>query len=530
MSAALEGASTSEPRAVFPLPARKTAAALAALGGFLYFLAFPGVDVWPLAFVAQVPFILALRKQSPKHAAWLGLLNGTVMTTCGFYWLLEMLKVFGGFPLVLNLFFVLVICAYQGGRHAAIGWLAARAETRGWGFAPAYTAAFVTSELLYPLLFPWYTAAQLHKAPVFLQIADIGGPLLAGLVLVAINLAIAELVAARLEKRSPERRLLAIGAGGLVITGIYGAIRIPMIDKRAQAAESARVGIVQANMGLMQKRMNASEGVRRHHEMTAALRRDQKIDFVVWSESSVMYSFPEQAAESMLRDRVTGTLGIPALFGAVVYKPAPERHLERLFNTSFSTDERGRITARYDKQFLLMFGEYLPFGEAFPILHKWSPNSGRFSPGKTLDPLLIPVGNQTRKISMLICYEDILPAFVVSAVRHADPDLLVNITNDAWFGDTAEPWQHLALAQLRAIEHRRYLVRSTNSGVSAVVDPVGRVIAKSGTFKPEALASEIRWLRSNTVYSVIGNVPFYFVAIASLFMAYRRHKRETSEG
>ena len=101
---------------------------------------------------------------------------------------------------------------------------------------------------------------------------------------------------------------------------------------------------------------------------------------------------------------------------------------------------------------------------------------------------MLDVDGAKHPVSVLICYEDILPRFTNDAVRHADPELLVNMTNDAWFGDTSEPWEHLALAQLRAVEHRRYLVRGTNSGVSAVVDPVGRVVAHSGTFRQEAIS------------------------------------------
>jgi len=114
-------------------------------------------------------------------------------------------------------------------------------------------------------------------------------------------------------------------------------------------------------------------------------------------------------------------------------------------------------------------------------------------------------------------------------VRHADPELLVNITNDAWFGDTSEPWEHLGLAQFRAIEHRRYLVRSTNSGVSAVVDPVGRVIAHSGTFKAEKLQASVRWMRGLTVYEVVGDVPWYLLTLAVAYAAFRKRPLRSGE-
>jgi apolipoprotein N-acyltransferase len=129
------------------------------------------------------------------------------------------------------------------------------------------------------------------------------------------------------------------------------------------------------------------------------------------------------------------------------------------------------------------------------------------------------------QIATFICYEDIIPSFVRSILRSGNPDLLVNITNDAWFGDTTEPWIHLALAQLRAVEHRRFLVRSTNSGVSAFIDPVGRVIANTGTFREEALTAEIAWLRATTPYELWGDAPWWLASLVIGVAAFGQRKR-----
>ncbi len=219
---------------------------------------------------------------------------------------------------------------------------------------------------------------------------------------------------------------------------------------------------------------------------------------------------------------VASHIGLPSIFGAVIIKRVPDERGYVLYNSGIASDVSGRIQGRYDKEYLLAFGEYLPFGDTFPVLYKWSPNSGHFSPGTSLDPLIEEVNGQAHPVTVLICYEDILPRFTNDAVRHGNPELLVNMTNDAWFGDTAEPWEHLALAELRAVEHRRYLVRGTNSGVSAVVDPVGRVIARSGTFRPEAISATIHWMRSRTVYEVLADWPWLLASLAMAFAAFRR--------
>ena len=101
--------------------------------------------------------------------------------------------------------------------------------------------------------------------------------------------------------------------------------------------------------------------------------------------------------------------------------------------------------------------------------------------------------------------------------------MLVNVTNDAWFGDTTEPWIHLALAQMRAVEHRRYLLRSTNSGVSAIIDPVGRVIAHGGTFKQETVDTIAHWMKGpRTGYEIWGDAPWWISAVAIAFMSFRK--------
>ncbi|HVJ94143.1 MAG TPA: apolipoprotein N-acyltransferase, partial [Labilithrix sp.] len=387
-----------------PLVRGRLAELGAILSGVLYFLAFAGFDLWPLTFVCLVPLYVSLLGQTTKRATWLGLLTGLAMNFGGFYWLVGMLQTFSGFPLPLCVFFTLIVSAYQGGRLALLGWLFGRATARGWPAPLVFGAAFAASEFAFPLLFPWYYAATVHKVPVLMQLAEIGGPILPGLVLVAVNLAIAEplrarlaavrgLVGATLTKgpTSEERQALAIdrrvvGAGvlALVFALLYGAIRMSMVNAGAEKSEQARVGYVQGNMSLLGKRENPGEGLRRHKQLTGEL-RDKGVDFVVWSETSATFPTREDLAtkSNFFRDRFAASLGVPTIFGAVLYRVDPDR--ERWFNTALATNVKGEIRGRYDKQFLLAFGEYLPFGEMFPSLYEVSPHSGRFSPGTSLE-------------------------------------------------------------------------------------------------------------------------------------------------
>jgi len=503
----------------YPLPAR-VAYALATLTGLLYFLAFPGIDVWPLGFVALVPLIVAMRGQTPKRAAGLGWTAGFTMTMVGFYWLLEMLKTFSGFPLPICFVFMCILCGYQGGRIALLGWVYGRATVRGWPAGLAFSLGFIASELTYPLLFPWYYGATVYQVPVLTQVAELGNPIAVGLVLVAANFAVAEFIDARMTGKKPRLRLVGALAGVVAAAAVYGFVRVRMVDAQVAAAEKITVGTVQANMSLMGKRKDKQEGLRRHLALTESLTAQGPLDLVVWSETSVMSGVDERAVAREYPRRFTRGLGVPAIVGAVLYRDVQDARQYVLFNSALLTDRAGEIKGRYDKTYLLAFGEYLPFGDTFPILYDWSPNTGKFAKGTSVSSLQFG----DHRLTVHICYEDVIPAFVNTMMR-ADPgQLLVNITNDAWFGDSTEPWIHLALATFRSIEQRRYLVRSTNSGTSGFIDPVGRIIKHSENFRQEALRETVAYMSGTTPYRFWGDLPWWLATAAALFVSVRKRK------
>jgi apolipoprotein N-acyltransferase len=493
---------------------RRAAYLLGFATGLLYFLGFAGTDIWPCALVAMVPMAIAMEGQSPRRCLEIGAIAGFTMNMMGFYWLYGMLKMFSGFPGPICVFFMSVLCAYQGGRIALFGFLAGRARLRGWPFAPTFLLAFAASELLYPLLFPWYFSASVHQVPLLSQLGEVGGPYIVGLVLCAPSLALAELYLARRNKRAAARPLVIGGLATPIVAALIGAMRISQVEAQMEASPKVHVGIVQGDMPLLQKRDDHAESLRRHVRMTEELRR-KGAEFAVWSEAAVMWNIPEDDYDSYLQHLFTRRLGIPALFGALLIGRDPDGR--RAYNVALASDGDGRVVGRYDKHYLLAFGEYIPFGETFPVLYEWSPNSGHLTPGKSIEPVMLA----GHPVSALVCYEDILPAFVNNAVNHGKPEMIVNVTNDAWFGDTTEPWIHLALAKMRAIEHRRYLLRSTNSGVSAVIDPLGRVVANSGTYRQETVDAIAHWMTGpKTVYEIIGDIPWWLAALAIVAMGF----------
>ena len=487
----------------FPLSFARALGA-SALSGVFYFLAFPGMDLWPLGFVAFVPLRLALVGQGSKRAFWLGWLSGFTMISLGFYWMVDMLQKFSGFSTPVCLFFVLVVNAFMAGRSGLFAWLFVRAEQRGWAAGWCWLCALASSELLYPTLFKWSFGAVVHQVPALTQVAELGGVLGVALVVAAFNWGLAEVLRARLERRKLPAVHWAPWVAAPLVAAAYGAIRIPQEDARAAAAEHSTIGLVQANMSLMGKRHDLAEGMRRHLSGTAKLVETSHPALVLWSETSVARAINVADAVNSARIPFTQQLSVPLLFGTVLYEPVTDARKYALFNSVLLTDAAGAVHGRYDKQELVPFSERMPFGRELPVLYEISPNSGKFDAGTNIEPL--PIAGH--KIAAMVCNDDVTTVLANKLTRDVDTDLLANLTNDAWFGDTTEPWIHLALAKFRAIEHRRYFVRSTNSGVSAFIDSVGRVIAHTDTFHEQTLAAPVAWLRGRTPFELLQNWPF----------------------
>jgi apolipoprotein N-acyltransferase len=219
--------------------------------------------------------------------------------------------------------------------------------------------------------------------------------------------------------------------------------------------------------------------------------------------------------QGSLPTALTGDTGTTTLFGATLQ--AGESAAAGIHGSALLTAASGRILGTYDKMVLVPFGEYIPFGDTFPALYSLAPTAtGRFLPGKSRDPL--PFGKYL--LSVNICYEDIFPGQVRSLMRGGPgrriPDAIFNLTNDSWYGNTTEPIEHLALASFRSIEHRRSLVRSTNTGISAFVDPVGRIVTRSGVWTRETLVDRVPMMQGGTLYALAGDWLGWLCGLLSL--------------
>lgn len=506
---------------------RRTPWLLATLSGVLYFVGFVGFGQWYLAWFCLVPLLVALRDaQRWKGALALSWWMGWVTHLGGYFWVVGLLQEFAHLPLPLAVLGYLLLCIGQGAIFAAFGLLAwAIARRTGVSLGIVAAPALLAVELAFPLLFPSYLANSQTWVPLVVQIADLGGVLLVSGLIALVNGALYELVEARLDRRRVRIPFVATAAGALVATLAYGAVRIEQIRERDAAAPTLRTAIVQANVGAADKHLRAGEGIRRYRRMTEEAMAIEGIGLVVWPESGLNYAVTPQVEH--LNGQVARQVKVPMIVGAL--RARFDEEGRKVWNSALALDERGRIVAHYDKIQLLAFGEYVPGDSIFPGIYELLPYTSHFERGQSRAPL--PVGPWA--LSTDICYEDILPGFIRSLMGSIDeagtrPHAMVNLTNDSWYGPH-EPPIHLALAAFRAVEHRRWLIRSTSTGISAFIDSTGRAVRKSGFETEEILVADVPMVAAGpTLYGLLGDWPGWLalVACAAALVAPRRRAAE----
>jgi apolipoprotein N-acyltransferase len=482
-------------------------------GGLLpvaYVVPYAGFLSWFLL----IPFFMAIENKSPWNAFRLGILTGTIANAIGTYWIIGTLSRFGGFPYLISFLFHLVFSLYSGLYISIFAYITTKLGLfRKGGLLSALLIASVWTsiEFLFPFLFPYGIANSQGNYLPLIQMFDLFGIYSLSFLIVFVNVTLMRVLKRLLRQSKAPILEVLTSLGLIVLVFAYGFWRIEVVDKKIAEAPKIKVGIVQANFDFFEKNEDNEDIISEtHRSMSESLNSP---DLIIWPETAVQAWIPV-SGEFLLSD---GKIAIPQIKGSYfivgglsykVNKISPDGKVSEedidKFNTAFLTDSEGRILGRYHKIKLLLFGEYLPFARYIPELKKLSPASGDFIPGNELK--LFEIKEKGTSIAPLICYEDIIPSFSRKFVKEG-ANLIVNITNDAWFGRTFAPYQHLLLSVPRAIETRRYLIRSTNTGVSAIIDPVGRVVAETEIFVKTTLEGRVGIMDGEkTLYTKIGDV------------------------
>jgi apolipoprotein N-acyltransferase len=435
-------------------------------------------DIWLLGFLAWVPLFAACEGCRPRGALFYGWLTGTFTVFWGFFWLTELLTKFAGFGYVISVPITLLFAAYHGllwgFAMMLTTWLTQRSRVPLWIVAPL---CWVAIEATLPNIFPIYMAQGWASQKVLIQMADLGGVTTVSAVMVALNAGIYRLLLGYRRHRALDQQAAAFTGGLLVVTLGYGVIRIAQVEAEMQEAPKFAVGVVQGNMSIREMTYpKHRKRVLAEQQRVSAQLEQQGAQLVVWGETAYPNSrvFHRRSQHEPPPDHpwhVRRGFSIPAIFGAVTREDLKAMGCgfagEKCWNTAYLIGSDGKIIDTYDKVYRLVFGEYAPIVDPDWYL-KQVPSASHLEAGTGPKAMVLA----DVRLGPFICYEDILPRYVRQTAGEG-VHMFVNMTNDAWFGKTHEPWQHLGLAVFRSVEHRKGMVRAVNTGVSAYIDPTG---------------------------------------------------------
>ncbi|HDQ04623.1 MAG TPA: apolipoprotein N-acyltransferase [Deltaproteobacteria bacterium] len=483
---------------------------LAVLSGLFLFFSFPKYGFGFMAWISLVPLFFAIfNAASIKRVFLLGFITGVTAYIGIIYWITYVVVNYGHLPMYLGIIIMLLLAGYLSIYIAlfAAGVYFFRNKVILCFVAPAL---WVCCEYLKSCLFTGFPWANLGYSQylnfLFIQFADVFGVYGLSFLIVSVNAVI--FVLSKQKTKQAVNSFIAI-ALAVTFVYIYGFVRINQVDREIKKAEGLNVSLIQGNIDQSVKWDNFFQ--KRILDFYTQLSLDNSPGdkgLLVWPETALPFNFQNTGN---MRQQV---MDLPQktnawfIFGAVSYEHKKES--TNYLNSAYLLSPEGSIKGRYDKVHLVPYGEYVPLRNIFPFIKKLTEGIGDFARGKGYEPLEM----DERKIGVLICYEGILP-HAARAYKNKDVDLLVNITNDAWFGSTSAPFQHFSMTMFRAIETRLYLARAANTGISGVVDARGKVILQTDIFEADALKAEVKYIDITTIYARCGDL---FVLLCFLFV------------
>ncbi|MFO7713241.1 apolipoprotein N-acyltransferase [Desulfosarcina sp.] len=486
----------------------------AIISGLMLTAAFPKAGFSVLAWFALVPLFITLRELNPKDAFRFGMITGLVHYLTLLYWVVITMRTYGYLPWWQCVSLLVLLAAYLALYPGLFALAIARMCTKPGLLillAPVFWVALEYMRAILMTGFPWGLIgySQFNRLHI-IQISDMFGVYGISFLVVLCNAAVYVLLLFAAQKKwrghpVAKRQVITAALLPIILMGAclgYGSMRIGATDQAAAQAASFRVALIQGNIDQARKWDPAFQisTTKKYIDLTLSAAAHEP-DLVVWPETATPFYFEASPKLTRLVIDAIREAGVHLLVGSPSVQGQPGS--QAYFNSAYMVAPDGGVTGRYDKVHLVPFGEYVPLKHLLSFVGKMVAQVGDFSVGERGRTLAW--GDDNPAIGVQICFEIIFPGLSRSLVKNG-AGVLVNLTNDAWFGKSSAAYQHLSMAVFRAVENRRSLVRCANTGISAFVDPAGRILVYTALFEDAVVARTVPVLFEKTVYTQIGDV------------------------
>ncbi|MCP4682219.1 MAG: apolipoprotein N-acyltransferase [Desulfobacterales bacterium] len=490
---------------------------LAVLSGTVLTASFPPGKLSFLVWIAFVPLFKGLDNKPSLQAFKLGLITGATHYLTLMYWITVVLGQYGDLDPFSRFAVLLLLCLYLALYPAFFSVMSL--YFNGLRFPSISMAIFwVGLEYIRAKFltgFPWcllgYTQ---YEHPGLIQIADIFGVYGISFLIILVNGLIYGLLFKHNEKGLRflrwETLMTGLFLGG---TMAYGHYRLTENSLKKETPQSVKAVIIQANIDQSIKWDPAfqTSTMAAYQRLTRRV-RDFKPELIVWPETSLPFFFQDNVLLSSRVYSMVKESGAALIFGSPACKEGIGT--TQYYNRAFLMTIDDRSIQYYDKIHLVPFGEYVPLKKILSFINRLVPAAGDFQSGNDIKPLTYG----KLSIGVLICFEAIFPEIAREHAKQGG-NILVNITNDAWFGMTSAPYQHLSMTVFRAVENRMPVIRSANTGFSAFIDSHGEIYLRGGLFREEVLKATVNISRSDlTIYSRFGDIFALSLLIISMLM------------
>ncbi len=500
---------------------------LSIISGIALTMGFPLVGFSYAAWVALAFLLFAIRDTTVRNSLILGVLAGMVHFATLLYWLIGTMNIYGYLPLWLSVIIFIPLVFYLS-LYVAVFAGMVRTFCSGSFFSLFLIPVFwVCLEYVRSFAFtgfPWGLIGYTQSAHLnLIQISDIFGVYGVSFVIVLANAVIFFGFLYGKKEKWQGRQIggRTIAASFLMMVSVfflimaYGNVRLKSADKMMAKSEKLNVAVIQGNIAQLAKwnLKFRTDTIKKYIRLSEQANQAHP-DLIVWPETATPFYFKYnieltkmvlQAIRAMQTSFVVGSPTVEFL-----------GYQENYYNSAYLVTPDGDIAARNDKVHLVPFGEYVPLKKWLPFINHIVAQVGEFKAGKKGDTLKWSPAD----IGVLICYEVIFPELARQTVAN-NAGLLVNITNDAWFGNTGAPYQHFSMAVFRAVENRRSLIRAANTGISGFIDPAGRVLNRSELFEEAAMTCSVPVIKNHTtIYTRYGNLLVLgcFIVLAIIIM------------